>query len=104
MVRCLTIAFQPCASGAGSSASSWSCYPRGLADCFSRFTCLFSFSVFCGFFFSLCFFVSLALLMQYHLHYSRRLDRCKLLRDGQWGSLLRPSRIPAWHEAYRCGI
>src|SRR5215831_9210977 len=31
-----------------------SCHPRGLAHCFSLFTGLFSFSVFCGFFFSCC--------------------------------------------------
>jgi hypothetical protein len=41
-----------------------SCHPQGLADFFSLFTCLFSFSVFCGFFLSFCFFVSLVLLMQ----------------------------------------
>src|SRR5215831_9731460 len=43
------------------NASIWghlvlgSCHPQGLADFFSLFTCLFSFSVFCGFFLSFCF-------------------------------------------------
>jgi hypothetical protein len=37
---------------------------------FSRFNCLFSFKVFCGFFLSFCFFVSLPLLMTCLLRYS----------------------------------
>jgi hypothetical protein len=81
-----------------------SCHPPGLADCFSLFTCLFSFSVFCGFFLSFCVFVSLALLMPCLLRYSRSLERCKLHRDGKCWSLRGFSRIPAWHKVWLCRL
>jgi len=56
-------AWYPGVARAGTPATN-SCHPVGLADFLSFFTCLFSFSVFCGFFLSFCFFVSRSLLMQ----------------------------------------
>jgi hypothetical protein len=51
---------------------------------FSRFNCRFSFSVFCGFFLSFCFFTSLPLLMNCLLRESRRLSSCTVHRAGHW--------------------